>query len=127
MSPDEERQAKELVADVLALPVPDLEPQEWTLFGPRIRLPDRSVIDGPAGDPAASLQDFALDVWRRGEVQRLAEERGYGPEVVELAWLLLPYASTPMRWGWDAVVWVRERRERAERLITDELARANYA
>lgn len=102
-----DEQAKTLVHDVMAEPVPPLEfAYPGTSGGGNWRFPDRRDVHGRHGratpDTAEGVLPYATDCRRRCRVAELAEERGWPTEVRDLAWLLLPYKSVPLRWGWDA-------------------------
>jgi hypothetical protein len=120
--------ARALVAEALAAPVPPLEEAAWSGRGPYFRFAGEGVwYGGDAGDTAEALLPFAVDVRRRSLVRALAERRGHPPEVVELAWYLLPYRSVQLREGWET--WAERQRRRpassADRLA--ERLRFNYA
>jgi hypothetical protein len=122
--------ARRLATEALAAPVPPLEEAGWSGRGPYFRFAGEGEwYGGDTGETAEDVWPFAVDVRRRGIVRRLAEDLGHPPEVVELAWYLLPYQSPQLREGWEA--WQRKRsagQRRAHRLdLFEERRRFNYA
>jgi hypothetical protein len=117
--------AKALVAEALAAPVPPLEEAGWSGRGPYFRFAgEGGWYGGDAGDTAEAVRPFALDVRRRSFVRERAERRGHPPEVVELAWYLLPYQSLQLREGWEA--WAARRAVGTPEWI-EARVRFNYA
>jgi hypothetical protein len=113
----------------VAAPLPLLEEAGWSARGPYFRFAgDKAWYGGDSTDTLESVHPFAVDVRRRSLVREMAERLGHPPEVVELAWYLLPYRSTQLREGWDA--WSERRSGRGAERAPDrfaERARFNYS
>ena len=122
--------ARRLAAEALAAPVPPLEEAGWSGRGPYLRFAGEGEwYGGDSGETAEAVWPFAIDVRRRSIVRRLAVDRGHPPEVVELAWYLLPYQSLQLREGWEAWQQNRAALQRQTRRLDpfEERRRFNYA
>ena len=97
--------------------------------GPYFRFAgDKAWYGGDSTDSPEAVYAFAVDVRRRNLVREMAERLGHPPEVVELAWYLLPYRSVQLRAGWDA--WSERRSGRDSERASDRFAervRFNYS
>jgi len=121
--------AKALAAEALAAPLPAFAEAGWSARGPYFRFAGEGAwYGGDSADTPESVYPFAVDVRRRGLVREMAERLGHPPEVVELAWNLLPYRSVQPREGWDA--WSERRSGRRSELSSGRFAerwRFNYS
>jgi hypothetical protein len=117
--------ARALVDEALAAPAPPLEEAGWSGRGPYFSFAgETGWYGGDAGDTAESVRPFAIDVRRRSLIRTLGEQRRQPPEVVELAWYLLPYLSRQLREGWEA--WAAGRRTGTREWV-EARVRFNYA
>lgn len=95
--------AEDLAVAVLLLPVP--EPVQLGAYpflgaGHQWRLGPHCIYD--QNIPGEEGQRYLRDAWRRLTVFELAQERGLGKDVVELACGMLRFESVIHREGWQA-------------------------